>query len=238
MLAADMLLYTDTLGSDGCGAYYQGAWFFYAWRPHQHLQSIQWKELFAIVTATLTWRHQWQGKRVKFMCDNQAIVLAWQGQCSRDSHIMKLMHTLFMFAAHHHFTNTMHNIQYQHASRCHLLQAIHQISSSCSTATAHTCWHARHPLTRHLQHLLHLFARSTRQSYHTGIKYFIHFCKTQHVRLLPATSCTAIYFATALVYAGNGPSNHTPIYTCLQLVHVIGRMDLQTPAKQSIAHTE
>ena len=39
VLAVDMLLYTDA--SDGCGAYYQGAWFFYAWRPHQHLQSIQ-----------------------------------------------------------------------------------------------------------------------------------------------------------------------------------------------------
>ena len=106
----DMLLYTDASGSDGCGAYYQGAWFFYAWRPHQHLQSIQWKELFAIVAATLTWGHQWQGKRVKFMCDNQAIVLAWQGQRSRDSHIMKLMRTLFMFAAQHNFTITMQHI--------------------------------------------------------------------------------------------------------------------------------
>ena len=31
VLTADMLLYTDTSGSDGCGAYYQGVWFFYAW---------------------------------------------------------------------------------------------------------------------------------------------------------------------------------------------------------------
>ena len=89
---------------------YQGAWFFHAWRPHQHLQSIQWKELFTIVAAALTWGHQWQGKRGKFMCDNQAIVLAWQGQRSRDSHIMNLMHTLFMFAAQHHFTITMQHL--------------------------------------------------------------------------------------------------------------------------------
>ena len=105
-----MLLYTDASGSYGCGAYYQGAWFFRAWQPHQHLRAIQWKELFAIVAAALTWGHRWQGKRVKFMCDNQAIVLAWQGQRSRDSHVMNLMCTLFMFAAQHHFTITMQHL--------------------------------------------------------------------------------------------------------------------------------
>ena len=31
VLAADMLLYTDASGFEGCGAYYQDAWFFYAW---------------------------------------------------------------------------------------------------------------------------------------------------------------------------------------------------------------
>ena len=44
------------------------------------------------------------------MCDNQAIVLAWQGQHSRDSHIMKLTRTLLMFAAQHNFTITMQHI--------------------------------------------------------------------------------------------------------------------------------
>ena len=104
VLAADMLLYTDASGSYGCGAYYQGTWFFHALQPHQQLRAIQWKELFAIVAAALMWEHGWQEKRLKFMCNNQAIVLAWQGQRSRDSHIMNLMRTLFMFAAQHHFT--------------------------------------------------------------------------------------------------------------------------------------
>ena len=62
------------------------------------------------MAAALTLGHQWQGKLVKFMCDNQAIVLAWQGQRSRDSRIMKLMRTLFMFAAQHHFTITMQHL--------------------------------------------------------------------------------------------------------------------------------
>ena len=172
-----MLLYTDTYGSYGCGAYYQGAWFFYAWRPHQHLQSIRWKEQFTIVAAALTWGHYWQGKRVKFMCDNQVIVLAWQGQ-----HIMKLMRILFMFAAQHHFTITVQHLQL--ASRCHLPQTIHQISFSCSTGTPRSLTCSTPFKTQHLQHLLHL---STRQSYHTEIKLFISFFKTQHVCPLPCS---------------------------------------------------
>ena len=40
------------------------------------------------LAAALKWWHQWQGKLVKFMCDNYAIVLGWQGQRSEDSHIM------------------------------------------------------------------------------------------------------------------------------------------------------
>ena len=98
----------------------------------------------------------------------------------------------------------------QLASRCHLLQAIHQILFSCSSGPATTHpdpWHARHPVTHHLQHLLHLsLAWSTRQSYHTGIKHFIWFCRTQHVRPLRATSLTATYFVTALHKQGMAPA--------------------------------
>jgi len=56
------------------------------------------------------WVHQWQEKQVKFIYDNQVIVLAWQGQRSGDSHIMNLMHTLFVFAAQHHFTITIQHL--------------------------------------------------------------------------------------------------------------------------------
>ena len=69
----------------------------------------QWKELFAIVAAALTWKHQWHGKQVKFMCDNHAIVPAWQGQCSSDSHIMNLMRTLCHTAPVHHPKGQQHS---------------------------------------------------------------------------------------------------------------------------------
>ena len=52
-------------------------------KQHQRLSpkvSIQWQELFAILAAALAWGHKWRTKRIKFNCDNQAIVLAWQGR--------------------------------------------------------------------------------------------------------------------------------------------------------------
>ena len=86
--AYDWELYTDASGSHGCGAFWQGSWFHYMWQPHQRLSettSIQWQELFAILAAALTWGHRWRRKRIKFHCDNQAIVLAWQGKRSQRS---------------------------------------------------------------------------------------------------------------------------------------------------------
>ena len=62
---------------------------------------IQWQELFAIVTAAKMWGPQ---LRVRFNCDNQAIVYAWSGQSSRDVAIMKLLRVLFFTAACHNFS--------------------------------------------------------------------------------------------------------------------------------------
>ena len=95
--AADIELYTDASETLSCGAYYQGVWFHYAWQPHQLQHSIQWKELFVIVAAALTWGFNWTGKKIRFYCDNQAIVLAWEG--CKQPRIMSLLRTLFLAAA-------------------------------------------------------------------------------------------------------------------------------------------
>ena len=100
--AHDLELFTDASGALECGAYFQGSWFHYSWQPHQRLSpkvSIQWQELFAILAAALTWGHKWRTKRIRFSCDNQAIVLAWQGKSSKEQRIMCLLMMLFLTAA-------------------------------------------------------------------------------------------------------------------------------------------
>ena len=69
--------------------------------------SIQWQELFAILAAALTWGHRWRNKRIKFHCDNQAIVFAWQGKNSKQPKLMSLRRRLFPTAA---FTVTLHHL--------------------------------------------------------------------------------------------------------------------------------
>ena len=111
--ANDISLYTDASGTLGCGVYYQGSWFHYPWQPHQLLtagKSIQWQELFAIVAAALTWGHCWSGQRIRFLCDNQAIVAAWQNKSAKHPEILALLRHLFMHAARLNYTATFQHL--------------------------------------------------------------------------------------------------------------------------------
>ncbi len=102
--AADLELYTDASGSWGLGAYFQGAWLSLPWADHQHRRSIQWKELFAIVLAAGTWAPLLTGRKVRFHCDNLAVVHAWQNKSAKDRPLLALLHRLFFIAAQHNFT--------------------------------------------------------------------------------------------------------------------------------------
>lgn len=51
-------LYTDASGSLGFGAYWDGNWLCQQWSPDKSHQSIEWKELYAIVIACETWGSQ------------------------------------------------------------------------------------------------------------------------------------------------------------------------------------
>jgi hypothetical protein len=111
--ATDLNIYTDASGTHGCGAYFRGEWFHYAWPPSQQLSkhtSIQWQELFAIVAAAFTWGHLWQQKRILFFCDNLPIVQAWEGKGSKQPRVMSLLRTLFLTAARNSFTITMKHL--------------------------------------------------------------------------------------------------------------------------------
>ena len=91
--AHDYQLYTDASGTLGCGAYFQGSWFHYAWQSHQQLSSmsIQWQEMFAVLVAALTWGHMWKRKHIKFHCDNLAMVLTRNGKSSKHPKINKCL---------------------------------------------------------------------------------------------------------------------------------------------------
>lgn len=106
----DLDLYTDASGSLGFGAYFQGSWFCGTWSKQQLLQSIQWKELFAILAAAATWGKLWHRKRILIHCDNQAIVQIWQTKKPKHKALTKLCRKLFFLAAKNNYTVNLKHI--------------------------------------------------------------------------------------------------------------------------------
>ena len=109
-------LFTDASGTHGFGGYFNGSWFRGSWLPHQELPqcSIQWQEPFAIVAAAHVWGHKLAGHRIRFHCDNQAVVHAWSGQFSRDPKIMSLLWELLYAAACNNFTIQLLHVPSKH----------------------------------------------------------------------------------------------------------------------------
>ena len=103
-------LFTDSSGTIGYGAYFDGRWFQGRWSEDQTTRSIQWKELFPIIMAAATWGHLWAGKRITFLCDNEAVTSAIATGTSTCPHIMELLRQLFLCAAKHDFSATAKHI--------------------------------------------------------------------------------------------------------------------------------
>lgn len=101
--AHSLHLYTNASSKIGYGAYWNGAWFSHVWSDHLRGKSIDWKELYAIVTACDVWGEKWCTKHILFHCDNQVIVQVWESGLSHSKDLMNLVCTLFFLAARHNF---------------------------------------------------------------------------------------------------------------------------------------
>ena len=86
----DTQLFTDTLGSNGWGAFWNGNWLQTRWTPQQSKMPILWKELFAIVCAVHTWRQCWRKQKILFHCDNFSVVDIWQKGSTSDAETISL----------------------------------------------------------------------------------------------------------------------------------------------------
>ena len=96
--STDMKLFTDS-SDKGFGATYGHSWFLGPWSQQQLDQCINYRELYAILAATLTWGHKWAGKRIVFITDNKPITQVWDKGTSPSQSIMSLIRPLYMFAA-------------------------------------------------------------------------------------------------------------------------------------------
>ena len=97
--STDIKLYTDAAKTIGFGAVLGNSWIQAAWPTAWLEVDINFKELFAIVAAALTWGHQWRGKRIVFVTDNKPITQIWEKGTTPVPNLMCLIRKLFIFAA-------------------------------------------------------------------------------------------------------------------------------------------
>ena len=102
--STDIKLFTDAAKTIGFGAVMDRSWIQCAWPPHLVDTDIDYKELFAIMAATLTWGSGWSGKRIVFITDNKPITQIWSSGTSQSPALMHLVRKLFLFAAMHDFS--------------------------------------------------------------------------------------------------------------------------------------
>ena len=96
--STDLQLYSDACDI-GFGATYGSAWIQGSWTPQQLDLSINYRELYAIIAATFTWGHHWQGQRIVFITDNKPITKIWDKGTAPSVPIMSLIRPLYLFAA-------------------------------------------------------------------------------------------------------------------------------------------
>ena len=87
-------VYSDALGTWGCGAIYQECWFQLQWDSGSEKYHISIKELLPIVIMMAVWGHHFRGKTIHVRSDNIAAVAAINNQTSPVKEISHLLQCL------------------------------------------------------------------------------------------------------------------------------------------------
>ena len=99
----DIQVQSDASGSWGCGALTEDKWFSFSWPDPLQELSIAHKELIPIVIAGFVWGKFWAGKVVRFMSDNQAVVMVLTKLFCHDTCLMGYLRCIVFCAAKYNF---------------------------------------------------------------------------------------------------------------------------------------
>ena len=83
--APDLHLQTAASGTIGWGAYFDGRWIHSSSSESEAQESIEYKELHAIVAAWSTWGEEWTRLQILLHCDNAAVVDVIKSEVSHAS---------------------------------------------------------------------------------------------------------------------------------------------------------
>ena len=124
-------LASDAAGGLGFAAIFQNSWFAAPWPSGTGSLCIAVKELVPIVLAAFVWGPSWSRKRLRFACDNIAVVQVLNQRTCKDRHLAFLLRELTLQAIFYSFTFSathipgVHNIHADALSRLNF-QAFHR----------------------------------------------------------------------------------------------------------------
>jgi len=95
--STEVIFTSDASGLWGCEAWSNNDWFQLAWDAATQRFQIAIKELIPVLIATVVWGAKWEGLFVLVHCDNEAVVAVINSRCSKDHHLMHMLHTLFFY---------------------------------------------------------------------------------------------------------------------------------------------
>ena len=95
----DIQLHTDAASTAGFSVVYKTHWLSSKWPEKMptipdNLSSMAFMVLYPIVVASYLFSQEWKGKKIMFVCDNQAVVSILRKGRSKCGYIMRLMRTL------------------------------------------------------------------------------------------------------------------------------------------------
>ena len=97
----DVCIQTDTSGSWGCAAFFQGEWFQLPWNDAWTPVGIMAKELAPILLSVAVWGTRIIKKHVLFQCDNMCVVQALKKGSAKDHVVMQLLRSLWFYVAYY-----------------------------------------------------------------------------------------------------------------------------------------
>ena len=112
---ADEQLFTDSAAAHGFGIYFKGHWTYAKW-PLQWYTSgitddITTLELFPILVALHVWGDKLKNKKIRFMCDNMAVVNILNSMTSKSGNVMTLVRRITLLCLEYNMVIKANHIQ-------------------------------------------------------------------------------------------------------------------------------
>lgn len=97
----DEQLFSDSAASTGFGIYFKGHWAHAVWPDNWHIKGITANitalELFPILVALCIWGSSFKNKKIRFNCDNMAVVEIINSMSSKSDHVMVILRHITVF---------------------------------------------------------------------------------------------------------------------------------------------